>query len=70
MTKTMRTAVTALLTVVLLLGLSACGDGDSSSPGSKTATTRSEDMPDTGPQSPPNPAGPEPVNGSTPANGS
>jgi hypothetical protein len=66
-----RRTVAVVSCAVLLgaLGVTACGD-DSGSGGRRTpATTRSEDTPDTGPQSGPNPAGGEPVPGSAPANG-
>lgn len=65
MSATLRRAVaTALLVLTLGVVVGACSDDSSS--GKVPPTTRSEDMPNTGPQSGTNPAGGEPVNGTTP----
>jgi hypothetical protein len=65
-----RGAASAVL--VLLLGASgvaACSDSSAGSGGKNPSTTRSEDTPEKGPQSGPNPAGGEPVPGTSPASG-
>jgi hypothetical protein len=70
--KRIRRGVTAGLLVVLVgaAGASACSDNGSGSGGSVPSTRgRTEDAPDLGPQSGPNPAGGEPAPGSAPANG-
>jgi hypothetical protein len=66
---TMRRAIAVMSCALLFggLGVTACSDDNGTSGGGKTpSTTRSEDAPDTGPQSGPNPAGGEPVPGSAP----
>jgi hypothetical protein len=70
-TTRLRRGVAGALLVLLVgaAGVSACGDDDSGSGGKAPSTTRSEDAPEKGPQSGTNPAGGEPVPGSTPANG-
>ena len=71
MTTGLRRGVGSALLVLLVgaMGVSACSDDDSGSGGKVPSTTRSEDTPEKGPQSGTNPAGGEPVSGSTPANG-
>jgi hypothetical protein len=60
----------ALAALVATAGFSLVGCGGSSdSPGGVTRTTQSEDQPDPGPQSGTNPAGGEPVPGTSPASG-
>jgi hypothetical protein len=64
-----RRPLAAALCAFLLaaFGVAGCSDdGGSGSGGKNPSTTHSEDAPDTGPQSGPNPAGGEPVPGSAP----
>ena len=57
----------AVVAALLLVPIVAAGCGDDSAPAKTPNTTHSEDAPDTGPQSGPNPAGGEPEPGTTPA---
>jgi hypothetical protein len=54
---------------LVALSMSALGCSDDSAPARTPNTTRSEDQPDPGPQTGQNPAGGEPVPGTSPANG-
>ena len=62
-------ASAVLVFLVGASGVAACSDGSAGSGGKNPSTTRSEDPPQTGPQSGTNPAGGEPVPGTSPANG-
>jgi hypothetical protein len=65
-----RRTLVAVSCVALLgaIGVTGCGGDDSgSSGGGPASTTQLDDSPTQGPQSGPNPAGDEPVSGSTPA---
>ena len=67
-TRARTAAALATLIVSGALVLTGCGASDGA-PDHTTRTTQSEDPPESGPQSGPNPAGGEPVPGTSPANG-
>ena len=65
-----RTVPALISAAVLVFGVTVTACSDNAGNGSETPrTTQSEDAPQQGPQSGNNPAGTEPVNGSSPPNG-
>jgi hypothetical protein len=64
-----RTVPALLLAAALVFGVTVTACSDDGNGNETPHTTQSEDSPQQGPQSSNNPAGTEPVNGSTPPNG-